>query len=70
MLSGELGVFQAFLARWHPVATTWMFLKCLYFMTVAKYTCRTSILSQTGGESVSPCEVMLQVAGMTLDCSV
>ena len=30
----------------------------------------TSILILSGGESVSSCEVMLQVAGMTLDCSV
>jgi len=34
---------------------------------MAKYTSITSILSLSGGESVSPCEVMLQVAGMTMD---
>jgi len=37
-------------------------MKWLYFMTVAKYTSRTSILSLSGGESVSSCEVTLQVA--------
>ena len=58
MLSGELGVSPVFLAHWHSVAATWMFLKWLYFMTVAKYTSRTSILSLSRGKSVSPCEVM------------
>ena len=33
------------------------------FMIMTKYTSRTSILGLSGGESVSPCEVMLQVAG-------
>ena len=31
------------------------------------YTSRTSVLSLSGGESVSPCEVMFQIAGMTTD---
>jgi len=37
------------------------------FYDCGKYTPRTTILSLSGGESVSPCEVMLQVAGMTID---
>ena len=44
-----------------------MFLKLLYFFIVAKYASRTSVLSLSGEETVSPCEVMLQVAGMTMD---
>jgi len=36
-------------------------------MIVAKYTSRTCILSLSGSESVSFCEVMLQVAEMTMD---
>ena len=47
-----------------------MFLKWLQFMIVANYTSRTSTLSLSGGESVRSFEVMLQVAGMTMDCSV
>jgi len=49
------------------VAAIWMFLKWLYFMIVAKYISSTSNLSLSDGESLSPCEVMLQVAGMTMD---
>jgi hypothetical protein len=41
------------------------FSEAVVFMTVAKYTSRTSILGLSGGKSVSPCEVMLQVAGMS-----
>ena len=65
MLSGELGVSQvltgALVCRWRYMD----FSEVVVFMTVAKYTSRTSILGLSGGKSVSPCEVMLQVAGMS-----
>jgi len=51
-----------FLARWYFGGRYMDVSEVVVFMTVAKYTSRTSILSLSGGESVSPCEVMLQVA--------
>jgi hypothetical protein len=66
VLSGERGVSQAFLARWY-IGGGYMDVSGVVFMIVATYTSRTSILGLSGGESVSPCEVMLQVAGMTMD---
>ena len=67
MLIGELGVCQAFLARRYIGGGYMDVSEVVVFMTVAKYTSRTSILGLSCGESVSPCEVMLQVAGMTMD---
>ena len=66
MLSGELGVSQAFLARWYIDGGYMDVSEVALFMIVAKYTPRTSILGLSIGESVSPCEVMLQVAGITM----
>ena len=48
------------------VAAAWMFLEWLHFIIVAKYKSRTSVLSLSVGESVSPREVMLQAARMTV----
>jgi len=70
MLSGELGVSQAFLAHWYISGGYVDVSEVVVFMTVAKYMSRTSILGLSGGESVSPCEVTLQVAGMTMDSCV
>ena len=59
MQSGELGVSQAFLARWYigdgytNVPEVVVFYGKIYVQNT------TSILSLSGGESVSPCEVML-----------
>jgi hypothetical protein len=60
-------VSQAFLARWYIGGGYMDVSEVVLFMTVAKYTSRTSILCLSGGESVSPCEVMFQVAGMTMN---
>ena len=40
------------------------------FMILQNVRPETSILGPSGGESVSPCEVMLQIAGMTMDSCV
>ena len=62
MLSGELGVSQAFLARWYICGGYMDVSEVVVFMVVTKYTSKTSILVLSGGESVIPCEVTLQVA--------
>jgi len=59
VLSGELGVSQAFLARWYIGGGYMDVSEMVVFMIEAKYTSRTIILSLSGGESVSPCEVPL-----------
>ena len=63
MLSGELGVSQVFLAPCYIGGGYMDVPEVVVFMTVAKYTSSTRILSLSVGESVSPCEVMSQVAG-------
>ena len=62
VLSGGLGVSQAFLARWYIRGSYMDVSDVFVFMTVAKYTSRTSILGPSGGECVRICEVTLQVA--------
>ena len=67
VLSGELGASQAFLARWYIGGGYMHIPEVVVFCECGKYTSRTSILSLSGGESVSSCGVMLQVGGMTMD---
>ena len=67
MLRGELGVSKAFLARWYIGGGYTDVSEVVVFCDCGKYTSRTSILSLSGGESVSACGVMLQVAGKTMD---
>jgi len=62
VLRGELGVSQAFLARWYYIGGGYMDVSGL----VVFYMSRTSVRSLSGGESLSSCEVMLQVAVMTV----
>jgi len=59
VLSGELGVSQAFLARSYIGGSYMDIFEVVVFMIVAKYTSRTSILSLSGGEYVSPRAVPL-----------
>ena len=69
MLSGELGVSQTFLVCWYIGGGYMDVSEVAVFMIVAKYMSRTSIPGLSGGESVRPCEGMLQVARMTMeDC--
>jgi len=65
VLSGELGVSQALLVHCYIGGSYMDVSEVVVFMIVAKYTSRTSILGLSGGESVSPCEVILQVAGVS-----
>jgi len=65
--SGELGVSQAFLVRWYIVGGHMDVSEVVVFYDCQKYTSRTSILSLSDGESVSCCEVLLPVTGMTMD---
>ena len=58
---------QAFLARWYIGGDYMDVSEVVFYVCDKIYTSRTSILSLSGEESVSPCKVMLQVAGMTRD---
>jgi len=58
VLSGELGVSHAFLARWYIGGSHMDTSDVMYFIIVAKYTSRTSNLSLSGGESVGCCDVV------------
>ena len=50
MLSGELGVSQAFLARWYIGGGYMDVSEVVVFTIVAKYMSRTSVLGLSGGE--------------------
>jgi len=52
VLSGELEMSQAFLARWYIGGRYMDVSEVVVFMIVAKYTSRTSILRLSGGESL------------------
>ena len=61
MLSGELGVYQAFLEGWY-IGGGYMDVSKVVFYDCGRIYVQnsTSILSLSGGETVSPCEVTLQ----------
>ena len=65
MLSGEQGVSQAFMERLYISGGYMDVSEVVVLYDCARCTSRTSILSTSGRESVSSCEVMLQVAN---DC--
>jgi len=58
---------QAFLARWYIGGGYIDVSEVVVFYECGKIYAQNDILSLSGGESVSPCEVMLQVAEMTMD---
>ena len=64
MLSGELGVSQACPTCSYIVGVYMNFSEVAVFYYCGQIYVQNSILSLSGGESVSPSEVMLQVAGM------
>ena len=58
---------QAFLARWFISGGYTDVSEVVVFMSVAKYTLKTNILSLSDKESVSCCELILQLDGITAD---
>jgi len=67
VVSGEPGVSQAFLASWYIGGGYMDVSEVILFYDCGKIYVQNRILSLSALESVSFCEVMLQVAGMTMD---